>query len=104
MSNVRMYWHDVVEVDLVKNYNSKNIPSITHFNDNSIKGKLLKLHPVIDILSANFAAVPKEEMLSLDEQMCSTKARNHLKQYMSPKLNKWEFKLFLLCGVSGFCY
>ena len=94
MSNVRMYWHSVVGVDLVKNCMSQKqfekIRSVIHFNDNSMNSndKLHKLRPVIDILSANFAAVPKEEMLSVDEQMCSTKARHHLKQYMPLKPNK----------------
>lgn len=48
--------------------------------------------------------VPPEESLSVDEQMCATKARHFLKQYMPEKPHKWGYKLFVLSGVSGFAY
>ena len=66
--------------------------------------KLFKIRPVMDSLLKTFQSIPMEENVSIDEQMCATKIRHHLKQYMSDKPNKWRFKLFLLCGVSGFTY
>lgn len=50
------------------------------------------------------ASIPLEQKLSVDEQLCATKARHHLKQYMPAKPHKWGYKLFFLCGVSGFSY
>ncbi|VVC45951.1 PiggyBac transposable element-derived protein [Cinara cedri] len=49
-------------------------------------------------------SAPLEEALSVDEQLCSTKAPYFLKQYLQMKLHKWEYKFFVLCGVSGFSY
>lgn len=43
-------------------------------------------------------------MLSIDEQICATKVRHHMKQYVPLKSHKWGYKLFALSGVSGFCY
>ena len=40
----------------------------------------------------------------MDEQICSTKARSYLKQYLPAKPYKWGYKLFVLSGVSGFSY
>jgi hypothetical protein len=45
-----------------------------------------------------------EECLSVDEQMCPTKARHFLKQYMPNKPHKWGYKFFVTSGVSGFAY
>lgn len=109
--NFRMYWNQQVGLDVVCNTMSQkrfeHIRSNLHFNDNSCHNgtdKLFKLRPVIDSLSSNFIKVPMEEMLSVDEQICATKARHHLKQYLPLKPHKWGYKLFVLSGVSGFCY
>lgn len=36
--------------------------------------------------------------------MCPTKARSYLKQYLPLKPHKWGYKLFVICGVSGYAY
>jgi len=36
--------------------------------------------------------------------MCSTKARNILKQYMPNKPHMWGYKLFVLCDYKGYSY
>lgn len=41
-------------------------------------------------------------MLFVDEQICATEARHHIKQYIPKKPHKYGFKLFVLAGVSGF--
>ena len=61
--------------------------------------RLLKLRPVIEKLKEPFKL-----SLLLDEQICFAKARNYLKQYLPSKPNKWGYKLFVLCGVSGFSH
>lgn len=54
---------------------------------------------------ARFKKIPYAERLSLDEQMCSTKAKNYLRQYMPAKPNigrskikiktrKWYLRIF----------
>lgn len=64
--------------------------------------KLHKIRPLIDSLNTNFSKdIPWEYCLSVDEQICSTKAWHHLKQYMHMKPHRWGFKFFVLCGVSG---
>lgn len=45
-----------------------------------------------------------EQFLCVNEQMCSTKARNQMKRYLPNKPHKWGYKLLLLSGISGFCY
>lgn len=108
--NVRLYWNSVIGLDLIKNSMSQKrfekIRSCLHFNDNSLNtgDKLIKLRPVIESLSKTFLSVPMEEMLAVDEQICATKTRHHLKQYLPLKPHKWGFKLFILSGTSGFCY
>lgn len=90
----------------------EKIRQFLHFNDNSKQSlqnqpghdKLFKIRPVIDTLLKQFLSVPLEENLSVDEQMCSSKARHHLLQYMPDKPHKYGYKFFVLCGMSGFAY
>lgn len=72
--------------------------------DNTTRDRLFKIRPVFEALWAKFLSVPMEECLALDEQMCSTKARHYLKQYMPNKPHKWGYKFFVLSGVSGYAY
>ncbi|CAG4948760.1 unnamed protein product [Parnassius apollo] len=45
-----------------------------------------------------------QKYLSVDEQICSTKARHNLKRYNGKKPHKWGYKIYVLIGVSGFAY
>ena len=36
--------------------------------------------------------------------MCTTKARNLLKRYLPNKPHKWGYKIYVLCGSTGFAY
>lgn len=90
----------------------ERLRSFLHFNDNQKQiligepgfDKLHKIRPVIDSLQKSFLSVPMEESLGVDEQICSTKVRHHLKQCMPNKPHKCGYKLFFLCGVSGYAY
>ncbi|XP_049310850.1 piggyBac transposable element-derived protein 3-like [Bactrocera dorsalis] len=83
-----------------------------HFNDNSKclprshpdADRIFKIRPVVDALNKAYAKVPLEIRVCVDEQICSTKARNMLKRYNPKKPHKWGYKLFVLSGVSGFAY
>jgi hypothetical protein len=66
--------------------------------------RLLKIRPVVEELRKNFKKIPMEECLTIDEQICPTKVRSYLKQYLPSKPHKWGYKLFVLCGVSGYYY
>lgn len=113
MPNVRMYWSEkygynhIREAMTLKRF--ELLRQTLHFNDNSKmipygqqnSDRLYKIRPMIEKLNHNFAKAPFEEHLSVDEQMCSTKARSSLKQYLP---HKWGFKLFVICGVSGYGY
>ncbi|CAK1590101.1 unnamed protein product [Parnassius mnemosyne] len=67
--------------------------------------RLHKIRPVVVHLNKLFVSVaPFDQMLSLDEQMCSTKVAHFMKQYLPNKPHKWGFKLFVLCSLSGYAY
>lgn len=117
LPNVRLYWNETLGNRVIQNTMSLNrfeeIRKNLHFNDNNSQvtdstlltyDKLHKLRPVIEEFGTKFASVPMEENLSVDEQLCSTKARHHLKQYMPLKPHKWGYKLYFLCGTNGYAY
>lgn len=114
ITNVRHYWCPTLGNDLVKETMTVNkfekIRQTIHFNDNSLismvpnRDKLYNIRPVIETLRKRFLTVPLEENLSVDEQLCSTKARSALKVYLPNKPHKWGYKFCILCGASGFAY
>lgn len=55
-------------------------------------------------LNERFDSAPKTARLCVDEQMCSTKMKHHLRQYMPKKPHKWGIKLFVLCDSFGYAY
>lgn len=114
--SVRSYWSDIIGNNVIKECMPINrfekIREFLHFNDNSKflprdhpeHDRLHKLRPLITQLQCRYSSVPKECCLSVDEQVCATKARHFLKQYLPKKPHKWGFKFFIICGVSGFAY
>lgn len=90
----------------------EQIKRILHFNNNEHvvprdhpdHDRLHKIRPLVSHLASRFLKIPFEENLSLDEQICSTKAKNYMKQYNPAKPHKWGYKFFVLSGVSGFTY
>ncbi|XP_068086621.1 piggyBac transposable element-derived protein 3-like [Anabrus simplex] len=116
LPNVRSYWKETIGSSIVKETMPVNvfetIRRYLHFNDSLLAvpagepghGRLYKLRPVIDSLNEKFRSIPLEESLSVDEQLCPTKGRSYLKQFLPMKPRKWGYKLFVLSGVSGFAY
>jgi hypothetical protein len=45
-----------------------------------------------------------EECFSVNKQICATKARHFLKQFLPNKPHKWSFKLFVMRVISVFAY
>lgn len=117
ISNIRRYWAPITGVPLIRDTMSLNkfeqIRRQLHFNDNEnmvpkddpSHDRLFKIRPLITALIKRFQTVPLEKSLSVDEQICSTKARSYIKVYMPMKPHKWGFKIHILSGSeSGFCY
>ncbi|XP_051864255.1 piggyBac transposable element-derived protein 3-like [Drosophila albomicans] len=65
---------------------------------------LFRTRKLVDCLNKRFDSVPKYARLCVDEQMCSTKIKHHLRQYMPNKPLKWGIKLFVLCDSFGYAY
>ncbi|XP_037037947.1 piggyBac transposable element-derived protein 2-like [Bradysia coprophila] len=117
MSNTRRYWAPITGNALIKETMPVNkfeqIKQQLHFNDNENmvpKGdvnhdRIYKIRPLVNALIKRFQTVPLEKNLSVDEQLCSTKCKSIIKQYLPNKPHKWGFKLHVLAGShSGFCY
>lgn len=115
MPNCRSYWSNSLGYPQIKNVMSEKrfefIRKCIHFNDNTSldqndvdRDRLHKLRPLVDHLNNKFKSIPLEQKLSVDEQMCASKGRHYMKQYMPAKPHKWGYKLFVLCGVSGYSY
>ncbi|KAJ8963507.1 hypothetical protein NQ314_005586 [Rhamnusium bicolor] len=110
------YWATDIGIEIVKKTMTINrferIKQFLHFNDyekhlpkdDQNHDRPHKLRPFIDHLNKKFSSVPLESALSVDEQLCSTKIRHFMKQYLPLKPHKWGFKLYVLCEVSGFAY
>lgn len=111
---VRDYWSTHLGFPHIYNILSQKwfeaIRAVLHFNNNENMlsradpryDRLFKLRPLINYLNDRFGKIPYSRNLSLDEEMCSTKAKNMLKQYMHNKLHKWGYKLFVLCDYKGY--
>ncbi|KAJ8931524.1 hypothetical protein NQ314_015548 [Rhamnusium bicolor] len=51
---------------------------------------------------SNLFSTEKDQYFYVDEQLCATKGRHYIKQYLPAKPHKWRFKLYMLCGTVGF--
>lgn len=65
---------------------------------------LFRIRTLSNKLNERFDSIPKTARLCVDEQMCSTKTKHHLRQYMPNKPHKWGVKLFVLCDSHGYAY
>lgn len=98
LPNLRKYWSPNIGIDVVKETMTVNrfekVRQYLHFNNNSILNdeypihateqadRLFKIRPLISMLLERFQTVPPAEKLSLDEQVCATKNRTYLKNYL----------------------
>ncbi|CAF1435480.1 unnamed protein product, partial [Rotaria sordida] len=89
------------------------IKKYLHVTDNSVQSnrtdinfdRANKVRPLLNIVKENFRKIPKEEKLSIDEQIIPFKGKSIMKQHMPNKPNRWGYKMFLLAGgKSGICY
>ena len=111
ISNTRLHWSAHSFNEKIKSLMSRkrweSIKSNLHLvdNDNLNKNdKLAKVRLLIDHLQKAFREIPKEENLSIDEQMVPFKGASSLKQYIPKKPTKWGYKLFILADNNGLVY
>lgn len=116
LPSVACHWSNKIGTPIIQEVMSlkqfEKIRQCIHFNDNEKCharsdprcDRLYKIRPIVYRLNQTFRKVPLEEFLSVDEQMCSTKARNFLKRYLPNKPHKWGYKIYVLCGTSGFAF
>lgn len=55
-------------------------------------------------LRKKFLSIPREEYLSIDEQLYPSKAMALIRQYTPLKPKKWGYKVYSLASMSGFEY
>ncbi|KAJ8941586.1 hypothetical protein NQ314_010365 [Rhamnusium bicolor] len=94
LPRTRAYWRSDIGVSNIQDVMTINefekIKNTLHFNDNNtVVGKddpkydeLHKIRPLIDHLNSRFSYISLEPQLAIDEQICATKFRNHMKQYL----------------------
>lgn len=116
LPRVTSHWNGTIGTPIIQEIMPvkmfEKIRQFIHFNDNSQNlprehpefDRLFKLRPLVQKLNQTFSKVPLEQYLCVDEQICSTKARNNLKRYNPKKPHKWGYKIYVLSGVSGFAY
>ena len=98
LSYIRNYWSSEFRVDQVADTMTLNrfedIKSFLHFSDNSIEGsdKIKKIRPLVEKLRERYKTVPKEEHLSVDEQIVPIKGQSCLRQHNPRKPHKWVTK------------
>ncbi|CAF4020199.1 unnamed protein product [Rotaria sp. Silwood2] len=113
----RYFWSSNTRVESISSVMSRDrfleLKKYLHVTDNSIQqnrtdanfDKAHKVRPLLNIVKENFRIIPKEEKLSVDEQIIPFKGRSIMKQHMPKKPNRWGYKMFLLAGgKSGICY
>ncbi|KAI8432589.1 hypothetical protein MSG28_013576 [Choristoneura fumiferana] len=117
LPTTRHYWKEGTYIEKVASTMTCNkfeeIKRFLHFFDKTKElkpndpnfDKLQKIRPFLNILLDKLRKVPREEFLSIDEQMIPTKARTSgIRQYNAKKPHKWGYLNYVLSGVSGFSY
>lgn len=113
--NLESYWerYAFAPIQRTMTWNRfENIKSFLCFRNEAERKKkgevgydpLFRIRIIADELNKVFDSIPKTERLCVDEQMCSTKAVHHLRQYMPNKPHKWGVKFFVLCDSFGYAY
>lgn len=70
-----------------------------HFNNNNTMldkdnqnfDRLHKIRPLVNHLNSKFSIIQCRKCLSVDEQLCATKVRSYLKQYLPEKPHTWGY-------------
>ena len=116
LSSTKNYWSndDDLGILLVKTAMARNrfqiLKSIIHFCDNSDceknnEDRGFKVRPLISMIQKYFIKFGViEECLAVDEMIVRYYNYNSLKQFIRSKPIRFGYKLWALCGASGYCY
>jgi hypothetical protein len=112
----RDYFSDAEDlgVQLVKDAMNRNryleVKSLLHLQDNSKANenkhdRAFKIRPLLDALNENFRKWGIfQKHLSIDEMMVRYYGRHGLKHFIRGKTIRFGYKLWALCGDSGYCF
>ncbi|GBP70847.1 PiggyBac transposable element-derived protein 3 [Eumeta japonica] len=110
----KLYWcrDEDVHIPFVERAMSRKrfdkIKSYLHFNDNSRidnTDKAFKIRPFIDKANESFRKFGIfESKLAVDEMIVKYFGHHGIKQFIKGKPVRFGYKLWALCGVSGYCY
>ncbi|GBP88386.1 PiggyBac transposable element-derived protein 3 [Eumeta japonica] len=110
----KLYWcrDEDVHIPFVERAMSRNrfdkIKSYLHFNDNSRidnTDKAFKIRHFIDKANESFRKFGIfESKLAVDQMIVKYFGHHGIKQFIKGKSVRFGYKLWALCGVSGYCY
>ena len=116
-TSARAYWEGPTRVSQISENISRNdfetVRRFIHFNNNETRipspqpgyDPLFKIRPIVDKFVEQCRSVPKEQWLSVDEQMIPFKGASSLKKYNPKKApNEWGYEAHAICESSGFPY
>lgn len=73
-------------------------------NEDVNDDRYFKIRPLCDIIRQGCLSVPQEQRFSIDEMTVPYKGRKAGSRKQPKKPKKWDFKMFVLAGVSGIIY
>ena len=115
LSSTKNYWSNdddlgiLVKTAMVRN-RFQILKSIIYFCDNSDceknnKDRGFKVRPLMSMIQDSFIKFGVfEECLAVDEMIVRYYGHNSLKQFIKSKSIRFGYKLWALCGASGYCY
>ena len=116
LSSTKNYWSndDDLKIPLVKTAMARNrfqiLKSIIHFCDNNDckknnEDRGFKVKPLVSMIQEFFIKFGVfEECLAVDKIIVRYYDHNSLKQFIRSKPIGFGYKLWALCGASGYCY
>ena len=107
LPRARLYWNPQVRIpkvsDAMQLKRFEEIKSKLHFHNNEIRShdQIAKVRPILNCFRDKARSLPKEQRLSIDEQMVPFKGKSGIKQYLPKKPKKWGYKMFVCCDAKG---
>jgi DNA excision repair protein ERCC-6 len=116
LTSERLYWSqdEDLGLEIVKKAMSRNkykkLKSMIRFQDNDLVNENkydrgFKIRPLMEMINFAFQQFGIfEEFLTVDEMIVKYYGHNSLKQFIRGKPIMFGYKLWALCGTSGYCF